>query len=157
FLYKAITRANIVAREIEEQDGLLLDEEAKNFMAEVNFFRASFWSYLITHFGDVPFYEGEISIDESFEKGGTDKEEILQKVYEYYDLASEALPREYSGTEFATKGAAYGMKARTALYMGDYDIAVDAAQKCMELGVYELHPDFESLFYPGTKESKEII
>ena len=38
------------------------------------------------------------------------------------------------------------MKARFALYMGDWEIAADAAKKCMDLGLYKLHADYAELF-----------
>lgn len=105
-MYRGITRAHVVAEEIANQNGILSEETARGLMAEINFSLASYWSYLITHFGDVPFYETEISVEESFELPRTDKEEILQKIYEYYDKAAQDLPITYSGTEYATKGAA---------------------------------------------------
>ncbi|WP_417359751.1 RagB/SusD family nutrient uptake outer membrane protein [Galbibacter sp.] len=156
-IYKGITRANVVAEALEKQNGVLTDEKAKQFIGEVNFARAFFWTYLITHYGDVPFYEGELTIEESFEVGRTNKQEILQKIYEYYDIAVENLPESYSGTEFATKGAAYALKARSAIYLNDFETAAAAAKECMDLGVYKLHPDFQELFLPTTKSSKEII
>ena len=156
-MYKAITRMLVVIEKLESQTDVLSDNEVRLFMAEANFLRASFWSYLIAHYGDVPFYEKELSTDESFELSRTDKYEILEKIYEYYDNASLNLPISYSGLEYVTKGAAYGMKARIALYMGDYAVAAEAAKKCIDLGEYELHPDFAELFLSRTKNSQETI
>lgn len=156
-IYKGITRANVVAEALETQDGVLSEEKAKTLLAEVNFARAYFWTYLISHYGDVPFYEHELTIEESFKLARTDKEEILRKIYEYYDVAIENLPISYNGTEFATKGAAYALKARSAIYLGDYRTASEAAKGCIDLGEYGLHPDFQELFMPTTKSSSEII
>ena len=156
-LYKGITRANVTAEAILNQNGVLSEQSAISMLAEVDFNRATYWTYLITHFGNVPFYEHELSIDESFELPQTDKYEILQHIYDYYDFAAENLPLSYSGTEFATKGAAYALKARAALYMGDYETAAVAAKNVMDLNVYELHSDYANLFLPETKSSKEII
>lgn len=156
-MYAAITRMLVVLQQIENQTGVLSDDEVRLFRAEANFLRASYWSYLISHYGDVPFYEKELSIDESLELARTDKNEILQKIYEYYDDAALNLPISHDGLEYATKGAAYAMKARIALYMGDHAISAEAAQDCMDLGAYELYPDFAELFEPTTKNSRETI
>ena len=156
-MYKIITRMLVVIEELENQTGVLSEEEARVFRAEANFLRASFWSYLISHYGDVPFYEREITVEESFQLARTDKLEILQKIYEYYDDAALNLPVSYSGPKYATRGAAYAMKARIALYMGDYAVSAEAAKNCMDLDEYELHPDFSELFLSRTKNSPETI
>src|SRR5690606_30774108 len=140
-LYKGITRANVTAEAILNQDGVLSEQSAITLLAEVDFNRASYWTYLITHLGDVPYYEHELSIDESFEVPQSDKYVVVQHIYDYYDSAAENLPLSYSGTEFATKGAAYGLETRAALYMGDYGSAAVAAKNVMDLNVYELHPN----------------
>lgn len=155
-LYKGIARVLKVVNQLENQT-VLNEVEASQFMGEANFLRASFYSYLITHFGDVPFYEEELTVDESFEVERTSKETIKQKLYEYYDNAAANLPVSYNGLKYATKGAAYAMKARLALYMGDYEIAAAAAQNCMDLNEYELYPNYAELFAPTTKNSVETI
>ena len=155
--YKGISRLISIKKQIENQNGVLTDNEAKTFLGEANFFIASFWSYLITHYGDVPFFEDALSVDEAFEIGRTNKADILQKVYEYYDNAIANLPVSYSGLQYATKGAAMAMKARIALYMGDHAIAAEAAQDCMDLNEYALHPNYGDLFLSGTKTSDELI
>jgi hypothetical protein len=155
-MYKAITRVLVVIEKLEAQDVLTADD-TKLFKAEANFLRASYWSYLISHYGDVPFYEEELTVEESFEIGRTNKDEILQRIYAYYDDAALNLPVSYGGLKYATKGAAYAMKARIALYMGDHATAAEAAEDCMDLGEYELYPNFEELFVSSTKNSKETI
>ncbi|QDO95213.1 RagB/SusD family nutrient uptake outer membrane protein [Formosa sediminum] len=155
-IYKGVTRVLAVIEELETQS-VLTDEEATQFLGEANFLRASFYAYLIAHFGDVPFYEEQISVEESFEIGRTSKDIVKEKIYEYYDSAAANLPVSYNGLEYATKGAAYAMKARIALYMGDYEIAAAAAKNCMDLNEYELYPDYGELFESTTKNSVETI
>ncbi|MEP5341418.1 MAG: RagB/SusD family nutrient uptake outer membrane protein [Algibacter sp.] len=155
--YKGISRLISIKKQIEDQNGILSENDAKTFLGEADFFIASFWSYLITHYGDVPFFEEELSVDEAFEISRTDKAVILQKIYEYYDNAITNLPVSYSGLQFATKGAAMAMKSRIALYMGDHAVAAEAAQDCMDLNEYELHPSFGDLFLSGTKTSDELV
>lgn len=157
-MYKGITRILTVLEKIQTQSDVLSPTEKKQFEGEANFFLGAYWTYLITHYGDVPFYDTPITIDESFTIERTDKAFILQKIYEYFDVAAQNLPvSNLSGLEYATKGAALAFKARAATYMGDNTTAVLAAKACMDLNIYELHPNFEALFLSSTKESKEII
>lgn len=61
--------------------------------------------------------------------GRTDREEVMENVYKDLDEAAHYLPETY-GTqrEFATKGAAYAIKARYALYNEDWELAAQAAK-----------------------------
>lgn len=156
-LYKGIIRMLTVVQEIQDQDGVLSVERARQFEGEAKFLLGVYWMYLITHFGDVPFYEDLITVDQSFEIGRTDKYEILDRIYDYFDFAAQHLPEEHSNLEYATKGAALAYKARAALYMGDFPTAAAAANACIQLDAYSLHPDFGELFLSKTKSSPEII
>ena len=156
-VYRGINRMITVLEEVKAQDGKLSEIKAEQFEAEAKFLLGVYWSYLITHYGDVPFFETSIPVKESFTISRTDKNVILAKVYDYFDFSSEYLPDSYDGLTYATKGAALAYKARVAIYMGDNATAAVAAKACMDLKVYELHPDFASLFVSSNKSSKEII
>lgn len=156
--YGAISRANNILVNIQEKESI---PQAKldRFAAEARFVRASKYADLISHFGDVIYYENILDLDEAFTLGKTDKNEILQNIYEDYDFAIGHLPETYGDSELkrATKGAALAMKARIALYMSDWEVARDAAKATMDLGVYELYPDYGGLFRPENKNTDEII
>src|SRR5690606_9706486 len=89
----------------------------------------------------------------------TDKQTILEAIYEDYDFAIENLPASYGGSELrrATKGAAMALKARIALYNEDWTVVKEATEACMNLNVYNLHSDYGDLFLPTTGISEEII
>ncbi|MDR0833670.1 MAG: RagB/SusD family nutrient uptake outer membrane protein [Candidatus Symbiothrix sp.] len=156
--YKAIARANTILISLDHAKGNISDDLIRQFEGEAHFFRAVFYSYLIFLWGDVPFYTGYLSIDEAFTMGRTDKNVILQTIYDDFDKAAEYLPKSYSsGLLRATKGAAYAFKARTATWMLDYATAATAAKSCMDLNAYSLHPDFGDLFLTKTRKSDELI
>jgi hypothetical protein len=158
--YKAIARANLILANMEKAASIGVSEsKVKQFTAEAYFLRACRYACLIAHFGDVPYVSTAITIEEAFEMGRTPKEQISPLVYADYDKAIENLPVSYpaSASQRATKGAAMAMKARFALYMGDWEIAATAAKACMDLGVYKLHEDFANLFLPSTKNAEESI
>jgi len=158
YCYKCISRANFVLANYDRTQNVP-EVKMNRYAANARFARATQYAKLIFHWGDVPYYEGTIDIDEAFTMGRTDKNEVLKKIYADYDYAIEHLPVEYSSNEYqmATKGAALAFKARIALYMGDYTVARDAAKACMDLGTYELYPDYTTLFLSKTKNSAETI
>ena len=157
--YKGITRANTIISNLENPELDLPQELKEQYEGEARFFRAIFYSRLVFFYGDIPYYDDYLTIEEAFELGRTDKEGVLQEAYLDFDLAIEYLPEDYSSNQLqrATKGAALAFKARAALYMEDWEIARDAAKACMDLEFYSLHPRYDDYFYSSTRNSPETI
>lgn len=157
--YKAIARANTILESIERVAETLSEEQLNAYIAEARFVRASMYSLLLTHYRNVIYTDKTLSIEEAYEIGQLDPDELLQKIYDDYDFAIEHLKESYSSNELkrATKGAAMALKARVALYMDDYETARVSAKACIELGIYTLHSDFGELFLSKTKQSPEAI
>ncbi len=150
--YKLITRANGLLENIHraENNGVSADK-IKRFKAEAYFARACKYADLLFFYGDLPYVEKSMTIEEACKMGRRPKDELIPLVYADFDMAIEGLPVSWEGANVhATKGAAYAMKARFALYMGDWAVAAEAAKKCMDLKVYELHSDYNSVFYQST-------
>lgn len=159
YAYKCIAAANRILINLDKAQGSVSEDKLKIYEANARFVRAAQYAKLIFLYGDVPYYTTILNIDEAFALSRTSKETILAAIYEDYDFAIQNLPLSYSSKayQFATKGAALALKARIALYMGDYSIASDAAKACMDLGVYSLYPDYQKLFLSSTKNSVETI
>lgn len=157
--YKTIARANTVLANLERSAGTVPQSILDKFEAEARFVRASQYAYLISHYGDVIYFTSVLGLEEAFTMSRTDKNTILQAVYEDYDFAASKLPNTYgsSQSQRATKGAALALKARIAMFYGDWAIARDASKACIDLGVYELASDFGTLFLQTTKNPKELI
>lgn len=158
--YKAIARANTILANLDNaQERLGISEEkVRLYRAQTLVARAAQYCILTTYFGDVVYVDKEISIDEAFRMGRTDKSEILEKVYADLETAAADLPVSYTGSvELVTRGAALAIKARYALFNGEWQIAADAARRCMDLGVYELYPEFSKLFLASTAHASENI
>ncbi|WEK35515.1 MAG: RagB/SusD family nutrient uptake outer membrane protein [Candidatus Pseudobacter hemicellulosilyticus] len=159
YSYRAISRANTILQNIDKVKGKVSEELYNQYMADARFVRACMYARLVSRFGDVIYYEDEPTLEESYEMVRTDKNIVLQKVYEDFDFASQYLPESYTGraVQRATKGAAFGMKARTALFFQNYPVAEEAARNCMKLGKYSLYADFGELFLSTTKNSVETV
>jgi starch-binding outer membrane protein, SusD/RagB family len=157
--YSAIARANTVLLSLDRAADEVPEAILNRFAAEARFIRASQYALLISHFGDVVFYTDILDLEEAFNTGRTDKATVLQAIYEDYDFAAQQLPENYGNDQFkrATKGAAFAMKSRIALYNNDWEVARNAAKTCMDLNRYQLYPDYGELFLVKTKNTDEMI
>lgn len=158
--YKAIARVNLILANMEKAESLGISEHnIKQYTAEACFLRACRYSSLVSHFGDIPYVTDPIEIEEAFAMGRSSKSDIIPYIYADFDRAIQDLPVSYPSTSLqrATKGAALALKARFALYMGDWKVAAEAAKACMELSVYSLHADFSDLFLVTTRNAEEAI
>lgn len=157
--YKLIARANSLLEGVERARNAGLSEEVINqYEGEAYFARACKYADLIFYWGDVPYLDKYMTITEAERMGRKPKAELIPLVYEDFDKAIEYLPVSYgSEAEHFTKGAAYAMKARFALYMSDWEIAAKAAKDCMDLGIYSLEADFSKLGLQSTKSNPEKI
>lgn len=155
--YSCITAANRILMNVEKSKEAIPAEKLNRFIANTRFARATKYAELIFLFGDVPFFDNILSIEDAFKMGRTPKDMILKFIYEDYDFAITNLPVSYSNAEnkFATKGAALAMKARIALYMHDYKTAKEAAKACMDLGAYELLANYADIY--KVSNAKEYI
>lgn len=157
--YKLIARCNTMLENIHKAEGNINAETLNRFAGEAYFSRACKYADLTFFYGDVPYLDKTLTINEAEQQSRMPRDEVKALTYADFDKAIEYLPISYgaSQTIHATRGAAMAMKARYALYMGDYAIAADAAKACIDLGVYTLEPDFAKLFKQSTKVNPEKI
>lgn len=159
--YKAIARVNRAIEALNRPETKAKVDQAKLavYLGEARFHRAAQYARLVTHFGDVVYSDDVISIEEAYTRGRTDRKTVLAKIYEDFNAAAAALPDNYaaSAVKRVTKGAAYALKARLALYSGDFKTAAEASKACMDLKVFSLHADYGNLFLQSTKNSKETV
>lgn len=156
--YKLIARANTLLANYHKAAGEVSPSQLNRYAGEALFCRACKYAELICYYGDVPYMNGTETIEEACQAGRRNKDEIKALVYEDFDKAIEYLPVDYgTAAMHVTKGAAMAMKARFALYLGDFDLAAKAAKDCMDLNVYSLEPDFAKLFLQDTHVNPEKI
>lgn len=138
--FSTIRKQNIFLQEVEN---VPMDENLRNrFKAEVRAMRA--WSYLnlTKKFGNVPLITEVLPYDASNVKrdeASIVREFILNELTEVADM----LPEKYSGgypneKGRITKWAALAIKARAALYFGDYAAAEKAAKEIIDSGTFSL-------------------
>jgi hypothetical protein len=133
--YKAIARANNILQSISRATKVLSPDQINNYTAEARFVRACQYSRLLSHYGNIIYTDSTLDIEQALNMKQMGKEEVLQKIYADFDFAASILKTTISASDLkrATKGAALAMKARIALYMGDWATAKTAAKACMDL------------------------
>ncbi len=155
--YRGVQRANNVLTNIgriEQGDPELLSR----YEAEARFLRAFFYTQLSSLWGDVPLIVEPLDV--TGQVGRTSKEDVVDFVIAELDqiIQGNQLPLSYSqDIGRATMGAALALKARVAYRNERYAVARDAAKAVMDLGIYELYPNYEELFHYAGQNSSEVI
>lgn len=145
-LYKAIARSTKVIEALDNGTASGLSESKINqYKGEAYFMLGFAYGELTAYFGDCVLNKG-MTLEEAYVAVRSPKSEVLAYAYECLDKAAEYLPASYAAQQRPTKGAALGFKARFALFHGDWQTAAQTAEKCMDLGVYKLHDNYQKLF-----------
>lgn len=160
--YKAIARANTFLANKDRAAASTPAATLKQLEAEMRLIRAYEYARLVSHFGDVPLLTQPIILEESYGVARTPQADVLKFVFDELDFAIANLPQAYaaSAVKRLTKGAALAVKARTALYAGNWALARDAAQTIMQFtgaGAYALHSNYSQLFLKAGETSPELI
>lgn len=159
---------------LDKLNGMTIDDTKKQrFEGEARFILALKYYRMTRHFGDIPLIkEKPIELDKA-NLSRTSRAEVLDYALENINKAIEYLPESYSGnnTGRITKGAALTLKADIYLDMASYKKfhhnedaaalwkeAADAAQKVIDLNLYDLEDDFAYLFKAdANNNNKEVI
>lgn len=156
YSYHKIRRYNNFLTKVEDVD---MDAALKErYKAEVRFLRAYDYFLKTQYYGDVPLVTELVPVDVNLPR--TPIADVQQFVLDELGAISEILPAQNNieSNGHVTKGAALALKARLELYMGKYTEAMADAQAVIDLGNYELYPNYRELFLPGSDPSnKEAI
>jgi len=166
--YNNIRKANVF---IEKVTASSLPADYKKLrIAEARYLRAYFYQLLWTHHGGVPIITNVQNITEDgdavFLPRNTDAETYQFIVNECAAIAPD-LPVKTTQARI-TRGAALTLKAVTELFWASplkntandkarWTTAAATNKQVMDLGVYSLFPDYESLFYEENENCAEVI
>ena len=132
----------------------------KRVKAEARAIRALMYLYLVQNYGDVPLVTKVLTVAEGLEITRNPKAEVYQFIYSELDAAAPDLPTKYTTAGDVgriTRGAALAIKARAALYNGDWTIAKAAAKACMDLNEYRLFSGYREQFLYKNQNNSEVI
>lgn len=152
-IYATINRANNVI-EYTPGVGAILDADKKRIVAEAKFLRALCYFDLVRYWGDVPLVlTATKKADESLNVARTPATAVYDQVKKDFDDA-EADLSEGSASR-ATKSGARALKARLALYRGQYSDAATLADQVIATTKFTLLPVYRDNF--DVKNSAEAI
>ena len=161
--YSVIRKANLILSKIDEIPDYNQVEKNK-VLGQAYFFRAFHYFDLIRTFGDVPYVDKPLTLADQEGITRTPRAEVYSKVMADLDKAIEYLPTTWPASEYGriTKGAALAMKARAALYYGNWQDAANYAKDVIDLGIYELYDKdntgkYKELFWEKADGCDEFI
>ena len=144
---------------LENVDKATFSDESvkKDVVAQARTILAYDYFKMNFRYGGVPIIKSFENADEAKVPRSTEAE-VKQHIYDEIDKAIPDLNEERAprGGRIR-KGAALAVKMRSALYWGDYQRALDAANAIKALGKYELDNSYANLFTLAGRDSKEII
>ena len=158
-----IRKINIMRDRLEDRlKGALSDEASNHWMGFARLFHGIEYARLVNVFGDVPYYEHELSNldrDEVY-KDRTPRDEVMDKVYEDFDFALNNI-RKSDGEGNINRYMAAALVCRYALYEGSwqkyyynnneraqkfFELAKTAGDVVINSGRYAIVTPFRDLF-----------
>ncbi len=168
-----LRRINFILENYKRVD----DEKAKaKYSGITRFYRAFFYFDKVKRFGDVPWYNKVLDVDDdkNLYKARDSRELIMDSIFADIDYAIQNIPAEKQLTQI-TKYTALALKARIGLYEGTYrkyhelgpyesflEAAIEAADELIESGAYSLvmgdkNTVYRNLFSRENQDDQESI
>ncbi len=158
-MYAGIAKCNYVLANMDRGKAVITETVYKQSESEVRFIRAMLYSYLAELYGGVPLVIKPLTLSGAQIPRNT-KDEVVDFILNELSQCAEFLPQANKPTSGrATKGAAWALASRVALYNKKWDIAISSSQKVMALEgtEYVLNSNYMDLFQYAGQSSKEII
>lgn len=150
--YTTIQRANTLIVGMERGKNNVATDTYNRIQAEARIIRAWAYYHLTFMFGDVPLITKPLSPSE-YKTPRTPKEEIVSFLLQEFEESAQFVPWKSTERGRIGKGVALGLKARTALHAGLYDVAAEAAREVITSSQFSLNPRFQDLFV----RSKQLV
>jgi hypothetical protein len=152
--YRAIRNANSLLDNINNVTALS-NEQVARFSAEASFIRADAYYRLYDLFGGVPLVTTTESLD--FEVRRASETEVVEFIISELEQAADNLPVTADVRGRATRGAALAVLCKVYLNAKQWQNCADTAQEIIDLGIYNLFPDIETLFAVENEANNEYI
>lgn len=158
--YKVVARANDVLEGMKRGESATPKASFAKMRAEALVLRA--WAYfnLMVWYGDPVYYTKPLSPEEFETQFRTPTNEVVSALYKDLDEAYAVLDVSPAERGRASKGFAYGLKARLALLIKDWKTAEEATNTLIKSASYGLNPNYQSLFTLAgqtANANKEVI
>ncbi len=159
--YSGINRACVVLEHVSDVPGM--SEESKNlYRAEAMVLRAYYYNWLWKFWGNVPYYEENLTTP--YVCGQLGHDEVYAGIVKTIEdaLALNVLPMKADGGKEGriTKAMAYMLYADVVMYQNDnsrYQTALQYMKEIIDSGVYSLVDDFAGIFEESGEWNAESI
>lgn len=156
--YETIRRCNFVIENIDRVPAnAITDAEKNDYLAQVRAIRGYSYANLATWYGDAVIMDFVPKTADDAKLPRSSEADV--KAFALKDLAwsAEHINERPAAKGRIARGAVLSMIARYNLLWGNYQAALDAANKVIALNQYDLDPDFLKIFSMSGQNSKEII
>lgn len=153
FNYSRIYKYNKFLSHIGEIE--MNEEKKKRYIAEVRFLRAFDYFNKAMFYGDMPLITEVGSAEDK--PGRTPYAEVIQFIMSELAAVIPDLPvqNNIESGGHITRGAALALRARLELYLGMFAEAKADAKAVIDMGVYQLYPDYRELFLMASEGSNQ--
>lgn len=154
--YNIANKATEIINAAEALDEI--DEDVRNqVLAEAKFFRANSYFYLYRMFNNIYVTTNTVTVDNAFDviNDKSSEEEIFALLESDLDFAVENLQWNDAFGR-VTKGTAKHLRAKVAMWQGDWEEAKDQAISLIEEGPHSLMPSTADVF-SGDKNNAEAL
>lgn len=135
--YNTIAKVNLMLEGLDKLSTQASSNDIEELRSELLCIRAFCYNDLICHYGDVPYIDHTLALNDN-QYARTPKDEIIEKILaDLSDDRLQYLPARHKSSDYGTarigRVAAYGLKARIALFWGRYAESAKAAGKALAL------------------------
>ncbi len=145
FSYIMIQRANTLLDGMVVGKNNVAADTYERIRAEARTLRVFAYFHLVNMYGDVPLITKVLTPAE-YKPLRTPKAEVVKFMLDELDSCAKVLKYASPSRGCLTKGVVLGLKARIALFDGQYQVAAEAAGEVIREGGYGLNPKFQDLF-----------
>jgi hypothetical protein len=150
--FRAVRDANILLDNIDNAP--LSDAKKKTYQGEAKFLRAYMYYLLYIWYGPVPLNVSSTISSDIKRASDAEMKTFLEKEF---TEAADLLPIVQTEYGRATKGAALGFLTKFYLNTKQWQNCADAAQKVLDLNIYDLYPDYVNMFKVENEMNKEFM
>lgn len=162
--YEGIFRCNQVLDNVPAI-GNMAEDLRNRVLGQAYFLRGLYFFHLVNMFGNVALPTSTPQSKADFYAKQTTEEEGWQQIISDFKAAADLLPvsyRDVNGADAnqvgrATKGAAMGYLGKAYLFNKKYGEAAEQFKKVIDLGVYQLMPDYRDNFTESKENNVESI
>ena len=158
-LYVGISRCNFLLDNLDKARKNVDESVILNVGAQARYLRAYYYSLLTGFFGGVPYVTRTLNLEEA-NVAKTSRENIVDSILnELSAIAPHLNQTNQPASMEISRGAAWALQSRVALFNGKWQTAIDAAKKVIALENVEfsLNPNYGDICKLAGNNSKELI